>query len=287
MNISLERLNNREKGNLPLSIGTALAIEAACGMPTLEGEPRLAPGETPAIHRYDTLWINVRTLYRNIIASLTSEDKKIVTPDDLYTVMLEELRVVESTITKATQGRCLVVYYHCSYSSLHRRFSRALLKEARTEKQKADRALESATLKIFLSEDPGVDLRRFDITIEAGAPATLMLTHLPIDLLSKPHFAKLTLLESHTGHIKRESEWSSKLTGKKEDLARIPFNRLTLQVFGDGTMFGSMPPKVKEEIIEIAQRDKWTTLTTREKMRYSLNSIYDPRVKTFFLSLLG
>lgn len=284
MSISLDRLAGREKGNLPISIGTALAIESACGMPTLEGEARVKPGEPLPINQYEALWVNIRTLFRNLLSSLSTEDRRAVHPEDLTLVLQEEMQVIESTITKVTQGRVMVVFYFCNFISLKRKYSRALLKDARTEIQKTEVMLEQKSILPFLDDDHGLDIRKFDLTIDAGGPNTLMQTHLPIDMLSKPHFKDLTLLESYTGAMKRQSEWTSKLTGK--NLARIPFCRFSLQLFGDGVMFNTMNIKLKEEILRIATEDRWTTLTTTDKMRYSINKIYDPRVKTFFLSLL-
>lgn len=286
MSISLKRLNDREKGpQVPVSIGTALAIEASFGMPTPEGEPRLKPGELPPIHQYNALWINLRTLLRNLLASMPTAERDSVMPDDLITVMQEELRVIESAVTRFTNGQTLVVFYLCSYNGLKRRFPRALLKEAKTEKQKAEQAIERHVMTHFMENDDGHDLRRHDVTIEAGGPKSLILTHLPVDLLSYPHFDELTLLESHTGKLKRRSEWSTKLTGKK--LERIPFNQFTLQLFGDGTMFATQSFKLKEAVLTLAVEDKWTTVTTEEKIRYSISTLYDPRAKSFLLTLLS
>ncbi|MFO5855027.1 hypothetical protein, partial [Klebsiella pneumoniae] len=48
----------------------------------------------------------------------------------------------------------------------------------------------------------------------------LLLTHFPHELLWKPHFNRLLLLESHTGKIKTYNMWYNKLNGLKEV---IPF----------------------------------------------------------------
>lgn len=285
MSTSSEILQNRERGNLPLSIGTSLAIEAACGMPTLEGEPRLKKGELPPIRSYDALWINVRTLFRNLYASMTADERKVVLVDDVVTTLSSEMHVIESTITKVSQGRTLVTFYCSTFTSLKHKFSRALIKESRTEKQKFEEALQRKVMQHFVNNDSGLDIRVFDVDLQGdGRLKTLMLTHFPVDLLSKYQFGKLTLLESHTGTMKRESQWYTKLTGK--DLSRLPFNRFTLQLFGDGTMFASMPIAVKEEILELANKNRWTPLTTKDKIRHSLRDLFDPRVRAFYLSLL-
>lgn len=286
MSLSLDKLNIREKGgHVPLSIGTALAIESSFGFDAPDGKPRLTTGQEAPILKVDALWINLRTLFRNILHSLATEDRAVVMPDDIVTVMQEEMRILESAVTRFTKGRVLVVFYVCTYAGLGRRYPRALLKEAKTDKQKSEQAIERHVMTHYMSSDDGHDVRRFDVDLEAGAPRTLLLTHLPVDLLSRSHFVELELLESHTGKIKKRGEWSSKLTGK--ELNRIPFNSFTIQLFGDGVMFASMSFKLKEMIVNLANEDKWTTITTQEKMRYSLTTLYDPKVKTFFLTLLS
>jgi hypothetical protein len=76
MNTSIEILAGREMGQLPVSIGTSLALESVTGI--------LPEHETddPDIHKFDSLWVNVRTLFRNIVASIPSDQKVMLSPED-------------------------------------------------------------------------------------------------------------------------------------------------------------------------------------------------------------
>src|SRR5690606_9561418 len=98
------------------------------------------------------------------------------------------------------------------------------------------------------------DVRYYDVYIEGKFQDTMLLTHIPVDLLSADRFSKLVLLESHTGAIKPHLSWYTKLTNGKE-LFRMPFNRFTLQVFGDnGVHFAPMPMKMKQAVKDISEK---------------------------------
>jgi hypothetical protein len=81
-------------------------------------------------------------------------------------------------------------------------------------------------------------------------------------------------LESHTGAIKNPAEWNTKLTGGAKELSNIPFNRFTLQLFGDnGHMFLSGPLRLREIVLGIAKRDHWTSVTTSERVSFGIRNI--------------
>lgn len=279
MDTSYQILANREVGQIPVSIGTSLALESAFGI--------LPDHETkdPEIHKVTELWINLRTLLRNVIASVPSEEMLRLSPESISETIDQETHVIESAVSKASQGSCRCVFYVCSFKSLARKFPKAILKAPNTEKQKFQKSLENNALKPYFGEESTVDVRLFDTEIKAKAGRSLILTHQPIDLLSRYSFQRLLLLESHTGKIKGPSEWPSKLTGGK-NLDRIPFNRMTLQLFGDGVHFSTFPIKLKKELIKIAENDNWTSITTEEKIKYSLSKIYDPQFKALLFAMM-
>lgn len=280
MSISLRAVSQRDKGDLPLSIGTSLAIESLCGL----GDEFFT--EHPAVNEVDELWVNLRTLFRNLYGSIERHVRDTMLPDALMAGMLDDIQTMEATIVRKTHGRVTVVFYVCDYSDFKQVFPHAHYKELKTEKQKIEQTIENQTITALVEDGPSIDLRQYRTKIVDEGKRVALLTHYPVDLLWRSNFQELRLLESHTGKIKPPVEWYTKLTGGK-DLTRIPFNRLTLQVFGDGnTLFASMPQKLKQELIDLSIKYKWTPLTTEEKVRYGISKIYDPRVKTFYLSLL-
>jgi hypothetical protein len=88
----------------------------------------------------------------------------------------------------------------------------------------------------------------------------------------------LVLLESHTGKIKPRGQWYTKyLNGK--DLVQIPFNEGFLQVFGDSETFRPMDIRFRRAILEIAERYKWTAVSTLEKLNYGIDQLKNPYYK--------
>lgn len=281
MAIDLEAVNAREKGQFPISIGTSLALEGASGIyPDRPENP--APFDTPP----EQLWINIRTLFRNLHGSLKAEDRAEVLPTALHLALVEELTIIEAVVSKQTQGRTVVVYYGSDYSSLTRRYPRAQFKEHKTPNQQMYYAIEQQTLRLLMREHGSQDVRHFDVEIKGKFPSSWIITHLPVDLLSKSSFKDLKLLESHTGILKGPFLWYTKLTHGK-DLPMIPFGAFALQVFGDGGhQFQQMPRLIREEVVKLADEFKWSQTTTKDRLNLSIRSVKDPMTKTFLLSLL-
>lgn len=270
----------RELGTqVPISIGSALAIEAALGI-----HPEIQVSSPPILET-KMLMINVRTLIRNLLGALTTDARKMMTDKNLFPALLEEMNIIETAVSKQTNGMIPVVFYYCSYRSLKQKFPNALLRMPNTEIQKFNNALESNLLMQIKDSGVSSDLRVFDVDLSGKFPDTFIMTHAPVDLLSSNYFSKLVLLESHTGNMKKHLLWNSKLTNGKE-LTRIPFNRFTLQVFGDnGVHFSPLLPKVKQAVKDIADKYEWTSITTMDKIKYSVSNVNDKIIRTLLISL--
>lgn len=283
MNEMLELLANREKGQIPVSIATSLAIEGAAGIyPEREESP------APIIKgKYKEIWFNVRTIFRNLFEACDRERRHILSGEVMAIAMVEEFGIIEAAVTRITNGSVRVVFYLPDYSAMPRVFPRALLRHPATPKQITQAKIEKDTLKVLPKEDYDQDVRFYNgLDIKGPNPEALIVTHCLPDLLSRYNFRKLDLLESHTGVIKPYTQWSTKLTGGK-DLEHLPFCPLTLQLFGDkGHQFNSMSLRYKRTVQELAASDNWTAVTTKDKMRMSFQKIQDPSDRALIVSLL-
>lgn len=281
MSLSLTQVDEREKGQVPVSIGTSLALEAAFGVYPERDVVVPAP-----ILSIKELWINVRTIIRNCFNALTTENKDKVLPKDLLPAIMEEFNIIESAVIRQTHGDVRVIYYLPDYSSLQRHFPKAILRQAQTPKQMAYRALEHLLITSIAKYPPSQDIRFCDYLVEGQHPEAWMLTHFPVDLMARYQFKKLSLLESHAGNIKAYPQWYTKLTGGK-DLQRIPFGRFALQVFGDGNnQFSAMPSKIRNEVLSLAEADGWTSVSTDDRIRMSIRKIQDSALRATIQGLL-
>lgn len=273
----------REKGEAPLSIGTSLALESLGGF----GE---FPSASPPIFKYNEMWVNLRTLIRNCFNAVERGQRIQVLASDLIEPLLEDIQVLLSTVELKSMGRLTVKFYYNTFKRLANEFPKAKIKTPSTDKQIFEYALEEKILSLFLKDYVSTldnEVHEFDVRFKAKGDNAVILTHHPVDLLWRKQFRQLTLLESHSGALKPRAEWYTKLTGGRR-YDRIPFNRLTLQVFGDGnTQFSSMSSKIKNRLLTLAEEGRWTPVTTDEKVRYTLNKLYDPGEKQFYLDLLS
>jgi hypothetical protein len=280
MSLLDRKLAERALGAIPVSIATSLAIESACGI-----HPEITVTKAPVLNNR-LLMVNIRTLIRNIYGALETEIKKQLTTRQIITALMEEMSIIESCINKYSDGICSVVFYACSHGALKRLYPYAIHRQITTDIQIHYAHLEKMSIKELLDIPNTHDIRTFDVGIEGKYPDTLMLTHLPVDLMSRYSFSQLLLLESHSGKIKNHLEWNSKLT-KGVDLLKIPFCKFTLQVFGDnGNLFSPMPQAIKEEVRRMAEEDHWTVTTTKDKIVYSINKIYHPKLKSELMLLV-
>lgn len=274
-------LAERDKGSIPISIGTALAIEGALG--TYPERPVVTPAP---LLKYKQVWFNVHTLFRNLTSSITAEQRNGVLPVEIVPALSEDMLGAAAAIETASQGQVQAVFYLNEYRSLARKFPHAHLKAPSTPAQVAMVELQQLSLRRLLKEPP-VAIRRFDVELEGHHPPSLIVTHYPVDLLSRYHFAELALLESHSGNIKKPSQWNTKL-GIKEGRERLPFNTFTLQVFGDNAvMFKPLVTPLRKRILDIAAANHWSSVTTMDKIKMSIQGTHSPDTVAAFKPYLS
>ena len=265
-------LAERPKGQIAITRSTALALEGAFGI--YPDRP-----ESPApISEFNELWVNVRTIYRNLVTSFAVADQRALMPDDIVAGMWEDMHGIVEYVKRATQGRCEVIFYRPSYDGLARVFPNADLKVPDNANQLAAKRLEDASYAAFDRSGFDYPVNVYDVFITGYHYRALMLTHISLDLLATYHFKTLCLLESNTGLIKRSTQWSSKL-GVKEASDFLPFNTFTLQVFGDrNTLFRSAHIKLRRAVLELANERRWNSVTTADRIRSNLKTLKDPEV---------
>lgn len=255
----------RKKDNIPISVGTSLAIEAL-----------------KENQRYDSIWINVRTLYRNVLHSVEDKNDRSLLMEKanrkeaanlIGKAISQEKEIIENFLNGRVGG---VRLYLLGYSDLNKKFPNAKLKVPTTDNQKAYWDLMEDVVDVVLSDDYDQTIR-WDkgSELEGEETRSVIITNHPVDLLSRTKFRELRLLESHTGAIKSKSQWYTKLSDGKT-LTNIPFNRFTIQVFGDGPFqFERWGHKFRSEIIGLAHDNRWTPVTSLDRIKFCLNRLRD------------
>jgi hypothetical protein len=249
-------LNGRTVGEvLPLSIGTALALE-------------ILSKENDLLKEYDVLYINLHTVLRNLLGAFIKTPTK-TDVGNISKCFIEEYETLLSVVKSHFPKELNFCIFYPRYKSLHRIFPYANIKKPITTLQKEKALIEEMAFKRLLKNYP--DIHQGDCKVFGNSQRGVVLTHLPIDLLSASSFRKLSLLESHTGTIKDRPQWITKLNNKGN--LNLPFNTLTLTILGDGKMFGALGNPFNKHLSELAEKGKWTTLTTKERIKFDIEKL--------------
>lgn len=285
--MSLEILAERVMSAPGVSVGTTLALETILpSWPIFDPErPKPKPVN---IFDYSRVWINLATLFRNLYGACPRDRVELMSVQDGAEALYAEMETIYQAIRGATQNAVDVHYYWCDYNDLARQFPHAKLRELSTAKQIAFRELMVKVVGKVVSiaksnNQQFISQFHTDITPKTYGK-TLMISHYPVDLLSEHRFGHIDLLESHTGVLKNKTQWHSKLFNGKS-LSILPFCALTLQVFGDDHFFKAQDAKIREAVLEIAHKGKWSWMTTKSKIRSDVRSHPDQMFASILASM--
>lgn len=255
----------REVGEFGLSISTDLAVAGSIGR-----HP-----DNPLTHRpvddYQEVWFNLSTLVRNAFSSYSSSDQKRLDSQHLIDDTEQDIRAIPSLYEQALPKPIRVRFYHNDYSKVGSELPRALPRTMKTALQKQTFAIQQDAIKALL-EGFGEEIESYRFHLKGSHGKVLVLTHQPVDLLSRRHFQEMGLLESHTGKVKLKDQWYTKY-GREPELKRIPFDKAMLQIFGDGNNLLAMYPiKIRRRVLEIATAKRWTHMTTKDKVMANIKA---------------
>lgn len=250
----------RAIGALGMSVGTSLAFEGPDQNKIVDG---------------DAIMFNLKTLIRNAHAAYEKDDKEKNKASQLAEDVSSDLRLIGGWLEKARKTKPIQMkVYLADYSKLKSMFPHGDVWEPKTDNQKAYAKLVDETVAILVKQ-----YGKLIINTKAATPEFtgkgVVLTHHVVDLVTSNTTTKLFLLESYNGIIKPYTLWYTKLTNGNE-LHYIPFNRLTIQIFGDkSTNFKSSTQGIKELFKKLAKDHNWTSATTMLRMRSNINALPD------------
>lgn len=275
-NLGVGPLARRTTGGFALSIATSLAFESLFEARQPPYDPQRQIPQKIDVKHYDELWINLATLYRNIIGSLPDKmDYYAIKPADIYHALVFELEMILSLMSHEGHDLCKPMFYYCGYESLYKRkFPPAVrLREDKTDGQKYNTHMLTETMKLFFKNIESGPFFQFNSEILPKRPTTsLIITHVPHDLLSYNNFKRLDLLESHTGKLKGRNLWYTKFNAVgSEELNTLPFIRQLLYLFGDHIIFQPTDIRFRKLILEISRNRRWTPMTTEQKVKMDLD----------------
>ncbi len=264
----------RAVSGFALSIGTSLALESLFDprQPVYDLERKIPPRID--LKKYKYCYINLATIFRNIVGSIDRVDFLQVTPAEIKLIMEVELDIIISLFQIEGQNLCQPVFYYCTYETVYtkQKHNAVHLRQDKTDGQKYNTATLLKTMQMFMREHKHL-CQQFDSEITVpNRESAIIMTHIPYDLLSAKNFRMLDLLESHTGVLKTRSHWYTKFFKmSNEDLSTIPFIRKMLLIFGDNVMISPMDIRFRRLLLEISRKRRWTSHTTEDKIKLDLD----------------
>jgi hypothetical protein len=274
-------LRERVTGSFGISVGTSHVFEPLFGHDNsvYDGNreySRLNPND------YEFFYLNVYTLIRNIIASTETklfETIMSLNPTSFKEVILTELSAIE-TIFKNNTSCKLVLYipdYYKANIDIYNA-NRKQNKKIRTFLKTID-IIKSCKKDLISNVDNYVD----DLKLPRGK-ASLINTHISLDLLNKKYIKNLVLIESVTSKIVQPIEFNKKYPDSKLYMKnRLPFNDYILRLVGDNFLldqFFKGEHKIDSSralIGEVSNKYKWSPITTEDKVVMNIKQIQDLR----------
>lgn len=272
-------LIERDVGQIPVSIGTSLAFEGYLGIHPNQ------PKQPIDVKSVKEIWVNLRTLARNLWSAVPTADVTSLNPAAAVDVLMQEVQTIPVALAQYN-ARAKVRYYIVGKDSMKWQFPKATFKQARTPKQMAYEVYERyAAIELYnRMKDEGIPVIEIDRKPPPSEGTVAMLTHYPSDLLWKESFQRLMLLESHTGKIKPWNLWYTKLHNISESTP-MPFNKFTLQVFGDSVDLEPQPRNIIGQLKQLALNKKWSPVTTEAKLYHDIQSNGSKELKEAYAKL--
>lgn len=268
-------LIDRTTSGFPISIGTALAMESLFVPREDPYDPSRVIPEWIEVKNYKEIYISLSTLIRNMVGAMPRELLPMVKADHLVDVLEFEIEIINSLFENEGHNLCKPVYYYCTYEKLftkkHHQAVRFRLDQTESQHFMTNLLKEAMRLFFFKHKQEGYIYTDSELKPKTSN-ASMILTHVPYDLLNYTNFQKLDLLESHTGKLKPRNMWYTKYYSVgKEELNTLPFLRKLLLIFGDSVLIQPMDIRFRRMILETSRNRRWTPLTSEEKVKFDLD----------------
>lgn len=258
---------------IPISIGTANAIQSI--LEISDGiNHQLSP--TPLV-TCGGLYISLWTLTRNAINSVTKENKELINVQTIEDIVLGDIQTILAAFDKLKP----VYFYKLTRKSIRKNYggsTRIVANSAKAIEQEdiIDQVISRVMIDETILDDRSMLLEGDMCVPVKGTLPIMVLTSHPIDLVEFGQKNTVYCLQSQTGRIVSRDEFHRfyKVKAKYKDVGypRLPFNRLFLQLIGDGKMFLGVGIKQIDEIVKVAEEKEWTQRTTHDRVKLTMQT---------------
>lgn len=259
-------LDRKLGGSYPISIGTSLALETI-GRPSKPEAGHSIPDMPIPIERYGAIAISVNTLIKNLIESIDPNHLPKGTFDTATFILDQvdqELSVIKEVVHDANRNMIVSPYVN-TFSVLNSILAKYDKRRTFSGKVGDRHALYLFTLKVAITRDYTIWNTNVNLRLISPGFKVMVLTSFPIDIVNNERTA--TILESHTGVVRMYNTFYKKLykTGKV-DMTIVPFNIITLLLFGDKYNILPDPIGVRREFLALSSEKNFQYNTTKRKI---------------------
>ncbi len=264
------------EGAFPISVGTSLAIEKLFSPIDYMANK---PAATADMKNYDAVYINISTLIRNAISATPPAVQASLNPDPVKQWVLADMQIIQEVFN---QSKIPVIFYTLSYASLSKNYPVGTQRIPKTHKQLFNKDLYDTVIgKVVdqiendhLSGMKDISLLQGDMSVSVKVDRPLFLTSTPIDVLEIGHGKKFAIIQSYTGRIIGQYDMYTMFQvnskHKERSYQRIPFNRLFIQLFGDGKTFHQAGGQLLTKILDCADKHEWSQQSTKSRIKLTM-----------------
>nr|DAR94046.1 MAG TPA: hypothetical protein [Caudoviricetes sp.] len=258
----------------PLSFGTAGIFEGEYADPSKWS---------------NLMYVNIRTLYRNYVSSYDAKDYYKINEEEFNQTFMDEVAEFERLVKEVTNNRVKTIFYYPKYTNLKKtlphlerdQYNPSIFDDVEENLWEDIQSNQKwVPFNIEIIDENGFEQSFLDVT---------MFTSFVVDLLQSVKFNTLTLLESYTGKLKKRQEWYTKLKlPKRKDTAyKVPFNKFTLQIYGDKSgFFKTTNKQMRDMVTNMAIDDNWLPISTLDRIRASIKKLKGYDIKELLYSYL-
>ncbi len=294
MNEIEQMLRDRTTSGFELSIGTSLAMESAFNLRGEPYDPRRVLPIKVKLNTYNKHYVSLLGLVVNILYAADNKDRILrdiaaAVPDVVNTVT-EEITYLIDLYNSPEAGNCELVVYDTEYAKI-----------PGIKKLQGLRRLPTTDLQMVLDtfiQATLAEVRRRNVlqllesqnnyNNKKNKTRRLITTSTSLDLLLYDNHKVFDLLEFHTGKLKSSLEFNTKYhpIGKLY-LGKLPFQEKLLYMLGDKSFFKPMRLPIRREIYRLSEENKWSPISTVDKVSYyikknpDLYNIYNKLPKLF------
>lgn len=266
------KTEERTIGDSGLSIATHLSMENIFPIPRYDLERPLA--NPLDLNDYTYFLFNFYTLVRNIYNSYKETDKvSIIKDKDFYGVIEDEVLLLQNYFDNFNKTKFVI--YRPDYEDVFKSLN--IGKEYKLGVKYEDYLIVDKYIDKFLSK--GNNLYKMVEQTSHLFPKmegdVIVMTHFSHDLLNK---GRLHLLESHTGKLKSNKDFYTKLHSVgARDMSYVPFYEQTYYIFGDTNLIRPLPIITRKNVLAIGIEKNWTYKTSPAMIKYHLESDTDTK----------